>query len=238
MDILADNKEKIEWHIFNINRNLFNMRVDVVFYDVTTFHFESINSDELRNFGFSKSGHFNEVQVVLGILIDTEGRPIGFNIFPGNTSEHKTFIHALDSLKKRFQINHLIFVADRAMNSKENLYHLREAKYDYIVSARLKNTTQKIKCEIFDKQGYKIRYDADGNELYKYKVIENVIHWYKDEAGNYHQYKDHILVTWSKTRSEHDREERERMIKKAASNLEKGLPIENKKGWKRLNLKQ
>ena len=44
-----------------LNRNLFNMTVDVVFFDVTTFHFESVRQDSLRDFGFSKNGKFKEV---------------------------------------------------------------------------------------------------------------------------------------------------------------------------------
>lgn len=59
--------------------------MDVVFYDVTTFAFESVIVDELHNFGFSKDCKFNEVQVVMGLLIDTNGLPIGYELFAGNT---------------------------------------------------------------------------------------------------------------------------------------------------------
>jgi hypothetical protein len=78
LDVLAQEKEKIEQKLFERNITLFNMKVDVVFYDVTTFSFESVKRDSLRDFGYSKNGKFNEVQVVLGLLIDSEGRPIGY----------------------------------------------------------------------------------------------------------------------------------------------------------------
>ena len=56
LDILADSKEKIEGQIFEINKNLFNMSVDVVFYDATTFSFSSVIADSLKDFGYSKEG--------------------------------------------------------------------------------------------------------------------------------------------------------------------------------------
>jgi len=85
LDILADSKEKIEKEIFETNRNLFNMSADVVFYDVTTFSFSSVRPDSLKYFGYSKKGKPNKVQVVTGLLIDYYGRPIGYEISPGNT---------------------------------------------------------------------------------------------------------------------------------------------------------
>ena len=117
LDVLAKRKDIIEKHLFNRHRTLFNMKVDVVFYDVTTFYFESVVADDLKNFGFGKDGKAGEVQVVMGLLIDSEGRPIGHELFPGNTSEGKTMVEALESLKTRFSIRRLIIVADKGLNS-------------------------------------------------------------------------------------------------------------------------
>jgi len=90
LDDLAEIKEDIEEYLFERNRTLFNMTVDVVFYDVTTFYFESKDEDLLRKFGYSKDGKASEVQVVLGLLIDAEGKPIGYDIFSGNIFEGKS----------------------------------------------------------------------------------------------------------------------------------------------------
>ena len=72
LDILADAKAQIESHIFSRQRNLFNLRIDVVFYDVTTYHFGSVRTDKLKDFGFCKAGKLNEVQVVMGLLPDRD----------------------------------------------------------------------------------------------------------------------------------------------------------------------
>jgi len=108
LDLLSESKELLEEKIFLKNRNLFNLQVDVVFYDVTTFSFESVRKDSLRDFGFSKDGKFKEVQVVMGLLIDREGRPIGYELFSGNTFEGHTLEKALEKLEKRFGIRRVI----------------------------------------------------------------------------------------------------------------------------------
>lgn len=154
LDLLADSKEQIEQMLFEKNLNLFNMRVDVVFYDATTLYFESEKVDVLRNFGFGKDGKFNEVQVVMGLLIDMDGRPIGFDIFPGNLYEGHTLKIAIEKLEKRFAIEKLILVADRGMLSWDNLELLVDSKYEYIISARLRKLSKPLKKEVLDIDSY------------------------------------------------------------------------------------
>jgi hypothetical protein len=69
LDVLSERKEEIERELFEYNYVRTNKKVDVVFYDVTTFAFESVVVDELKDFGFSKACKFNEVQVVMGMII-------------------------------------------------------------------------------------------------------------------------------------------------------------------------
>ena len=85
LDKLDDWKEDIEAELFEYNYVRVNKKVDVVFYDVTTFEFESVIPDELRDFGYSKACRFGEVQVVMGMIIDENGLPIGYELFKGNT---------------------------------------------------------------------------------------------------------------------------------------------------------
>jgi len=233
LDFLADRKEDIEGHTFVGHRHLFNRKVDVVFYDVTTFHFESERADRFREFGFSKSGQSNEVQVVMGILIDEEGHPIGFELFPGDTAEVKTFITAIESLKRRFEIGRVIFVADRGMSVPSNLYYLRERGYEYIVSARIRGLPASLKKQILSEDGFYVCGDGERGETFKYKEIRDVRHRVRDENGNYRFFCDDLVIMWSRDRYERDREERERMIEIAKVNYGKGVVPAIRRGWRR-----
>jgi len=239
LDILSEHKESIEDYLFNKEKSLFNMNVDVVFYDVTTFRFESVKKDTLRDFGFSKENRVNEVQVVLGLLIDRTGRPIGYELFPGNTFEGKTLEASLDKLSERFGIRRVIIVADRGLNSKLNLKRIKEKGYDYIVSSRIKSMKKEIQEAILNEEGYitvgkgttekeiiaskgkalLFNKDTDITETpldtdsFKYKIID-YMNTVRDENNKPVNLKEKLLVTYSRERAEKDREDRLRLIDK------------------------
>ncbi len=245
LDILADNKPAIENALFSKNRDLFNMQVDIVFYDVTTFHFESQLQDDLRDFGFSKAHKYNEVQVVLGMLIDCEGRPIGYELYPGNTFDSKTLLKILKKLKEQFNLNKVIIVADKGINSKLNLKQIKDNGFDYIVSARIKNMKKSVQKEILSDKDYKRissndlyywRDDFDKEDnLFRYKELDytNVIKYEPrriciQRGEDENQAEDHkrnkwireelpekLICTFSSKRARKDTRDRERAIEKA-----------------------
>lgn len=234
LDVLAEEKQRIESHIFQRQRNLFNQTIDVVFYDVTTFHFESVRADEFREFGFSKAGKMNEVQVVMGLLLDMDAQPVGYDLFPGNTFEGDTLVEALEALEERFQIRRLIFVADQAFNSGKNLHRIHLAGYDYIVSSRIKNLPKQLQERILTKEDYQVvEQDEDGNALFSYKVIGDHQFKYKDESGEVQELSDNLVLYWSKDRAHRDQQERQRMIEKAQQMIQEKQPPFPKKGYKR-----
>lgn len=232
LDIIHIQKEQIEELMFHKNRNLFNMQVDVVFYDVTTFSFESVKADTLRDFGFSKDGKFNEVQVVLGLLVDCEGRPIGYELFPGNTFDGKTLDTALEKLEKRFGIRRVIIVADRGINSKLNLKRIVDRNYSYIFAARFKNMGRKIEEQVFDPEGY-IELSSDQDEKVLYKVIDHINRFKQD--GKTCELKEKLIITYSSKRARKDQKDRERLIQKAELLLkdQSKITASNKRGGKK-----
>ena len=158
LDTLPVQKETLEQHLFLMNQGLFNQKVDVVFFDATTFSFASTVADDLRQFGYSKDGKGGEVQVVFGLLMDKEGRPIGYELFPGNTFDGHTLVPFLDALKSRFAIDQIILVADRGLNNGENLQSIKDHGYDYIVGTRLRHANRAIQRKVFQEEGYIEKY--------------------------------------------------------------------------------
>lgn len=134
LDKLASNHLLIQKQIFQKGRDLFNQKLDVVFYDVTTFYFESeVEQDgALRQMGFGKDGKIGNTQILFCMMIDKDKNPIGYRIFKGDTFEGHTFSQALEDLKNQFQIDKVIVVADRGMLSKNNLAITAEKGYEFI----------------------------------------------------------------------------------------------------------
>jgi transposase len=229
LEKLSEYKETIENDLFKENYTKIGDTVDVVFYDVTTFAFESVIMDELRKFGFSKDCKFKEVQVVMGLLIDSNGLPIGYELFPGNTFDGKTMIKALQNIKKRFGINKVIIVADRGLNSKVNLNEIKGAGYGYIVASKIKGMTKGMQDQIFEEHGYEII-----SEDFKYKIID-YINIFKDEDGKQHKLNENLIVSYSEKRAKKDWHDRERLIEKAKKMLDNPANIKssNKRGGKK-----
>ena len=229
LDKLAKHKEKIEDMLFYENYTKVNSKVDVVFYDVTTFAFESVIADELKSRGFSKDCKFNEVQVVMGLLIDAFGLPIGYELFSGNTFDGKTMVKALENIKKRFGIQRVIIVADRGLNSKSNLLHIKEAGYGYIVASKIKSMSISQQEKILDDTGFVVV-----SEDFKYKSIDYV-NTFKDEEKKLHQLEEKLIITYCGKRAKKDAADREKLLEKAQNLLAQpsGIAQSNKRGGKK-----
>jgi len=89
-------KHRIEEITFEHTRKILQGKIGVVFYDMTTLYFEASEEDDFRVTGFSKDGKHNQPQIMIGLLVGSQGYPIGYQIFEGNTSETKTLIPILE----------------------------------------------------------------------------------------------------------------------------------------------
>lgn len=164
MDKLHPMIDIIKQKVFDSTRKLFpNQGVDLMLFDVTTLYFESVDTDELRNYGYSKDHRFNTTQVVLALATNGDGLPIGYELFPGNTAEVKTLIHSIEKWRELFLIKQVCFVGDRAMFCEKNLKLLESYGHHYIVAAKLKNMSSEKKDQILDENNYKL--DLFGNEI-------------------------------------------------------------------------
>ena len=123
-------------------------KVGVVFYDMTTLYFEAADEDDLRLCGFSKEGRHRNPQIFLGLLVAMGGNPIGYEIFEGNIHESRTLIPMVESLAVRFGFERPVIIADAGLLSKKNLEALDAAGYQYILGARPKNDSVKVKNKI------------------------------------------------------------------------------------------
>jgi transposase len=122
--------------------------ITVVFYDMTSLYFESEDEDDLRRIGFSKDGKFQNPQIMLGLLVGSNGYPIGYDIFEGNTFEGKTLLPVLRRIEQKYGFGKPVVVADSAMLSNENIQSLEQGQFPFIVAARICNEPQPVQEEI------------------------------------------------------------------------------------------
>lgn len=192
-----------------------NKGIALIFYDVTTLYFESNDEDDLRKKGFSKD-HKNELpQIVIGLFVDKDGYPFDFDFYEGSTFEGHTFSVAIKALteKYRFKPNDLVVVADAGMLSEKNINFLETENLNYIVSARLKGLSEKIKKPIFIHDFTKTPFF---DTTYQIK-IEN------GEIRN-----KRLIVDYSPKRAKKDISNREKLIKKLEEKINSKKPLVKK----------
>lgn len=110
--------------------------LSLVLYDVTTLYFEVQQEDAYRKPGLSKERRL-EPQIVIGLLVDQSGFPLGLHSFEGNTAETKTILPVINAFCAQHGVGQITVVADAAMLSARNLTALSTAGHRYIVGSRL-----------------------------------------------------------------------------------------------------
>jgi len=207
MDKLHEQIPKIKEIAFNNTLALIpNRELSLVFFDVTTLYFESVETDELRAFGYSKDHRFNTTQLVLALATNEDGLPLGYELFPGNTAEVKTLLAAIKSWESFIQIKDVCFVADRAMFSKDNLKALDESGYRYIVAAKLKTLKSQIKEQILD------------GENYAPTVMGSDFAW----IGEFKHEGKRLITSYKSKRAMNDAKERQNILAKIEKTIGKG----------------
>lgn len=119
-----------------------NLRL--VFYDVTTLYFESSTREGLKDFGFSKDHRPLDTQVVVGLVVNSQGFPLYFDVFSGKTFEGHTFIPVIKNIKSLLQTEELVVIADAAMVSKDNIEKLDSEGIGFVVGARVGSLPTKL----------------------------------------------------------------------------------------------
>jgi transposase len=241
LNVLADNKELIENHLFMQNHS--EKSVNVVFYDVTTYAFESTNEDDLRKFGYSKDKKFNEVQVVMGLAIAANGIPIGYEIFSGNTCELKTISSAMNNFREKYNCTEkIILVGDSGINCLDNIGDLTLNGDGYIVAGRIKSFSKEVTEKMFDNEGYTNfpahrRNKEQDDDIFKCKEIkvDKSVSRLKNGVAEKAIIQQRIIFMYSSKRARKDKKDRDKLVEKAKKLAEDPNQIKslNKRGGKK-----
>lgn len=125
-----------------------------VFYDVTNYYFEIETGDELRRKGVSKE-HRPDPIVQLGLLIDRQGLPITYKLFSGNTNDCNTLLPVLAEVKANYNLKRMVVVADKGLNTGENIgYNLIKGD-GYIYSQTIRGASGELQQYVLNPSDYR-----------------------------------------------------------------------------------
>jgi hypothetical protein len=131
---LLPHKDAIEAHLKARLGELFDLKYDVLFYDITSTYFEGqCLGNPMAQRGYSRDSRPDCVQVCIGLIVTDGGMPLGYEVFDGNTNDSKTVQQMVEAVEAKYGRANRVWVMDRGMVSEENLQFIRDRGGSYIV---------------------------------------------------------------------------------------------------------
>lgn len=250
LDIICDNNEALQQWIFEHSSQVCARDLSVSYFDCTNYYFDIGRSDmdclddvgnpvdkkgnaapRYRKRGPEKN-HRPDPIVEMGLLMDRNGIPLAFDLFPGNESEKVHMRPIIRRIKNDFSDTRIIFVADRGLNTSDNIYYLNgDNKGDnnqrdgYVYGQSVRGADAEFKRWVLS-GGYtteKIR-DDNGNEItfqHKSRVHPKELHVNVTKPGQKKKSKKTVkadqkqMVYYSEKYAKKQRADREVMIQRA-----------------------
>lgn len=211
MDFLHAHSSKVEEAVFFRTAHLFNLDVDLIFYDTTTAAFSIDEEDDegedgsgLRQYGHSKNGVWSP-QIVIALAVTREGLPVRSWVFPGNTSDVKT-VQKVKADLKDWNLGRTLFVADSGMNSQDNRQELAKACGKFLLAVRM-GSVKEVKEEVLNQAG-------------RYKIIADNLHAQEVLIGDGERRRRYILC-YNPQEAKRQRRHRKQVIQELELELSK-----------------
>ena len=214
LDHFQSLKDDIVKSIWNNTKDVYNRDTSITYYYTTNYYFEISYNDEdlidengnILEKGSRKKGPSREHRKTpingMGLLMDKNGIPLSYDLFPGNESEKLMMRPTLKKTKAKFGINRTIIVADRGQNTSDNTVFIAGKNDDehtnhdgYVYGQSIIGADKEFKTWALDQSGFTndYIYDDDGNIITYKEAI-------KDEIGNILRYENKPIIFKHKSR--------------------------------------
>ena len=217
MDELLDAQSLLEDRVFDNVSNLFNLEVDLLYFDTTSSYFEvapdeTPEDDDFRLQGYSKDKRPDLVQTVIGLAVTREGIPIKVWSWPGNTMD----MNVIEEVKKDlmgWRLGRIIHVMDRGFSSEENLRILQRGAGHYIIGERMRAGKKDVEAALSKRGRF-------------HTIRENLL--VKESIVGDGEARKRYVIAYNPEEAERDRRQRKEIICAVEEQLEnlKQLPNE------------
>lgn len=128
LDSLHDRQGSIQQALFKRRES---SDCTVFLYDITSSYMEGTQCP-LSEYGYNRDGKKGKLQIVIGLLTDSDGRPLAVEVFEGNTSDQSTVMERIDSMRKDFGLGEMVFIGDRGMLTRARRENLEADEYEQV----------------------------------------------------------------------------------------------------------
>ncbi|MEW5749012.1 MAG: IS1634 family transposase [Candidatus Thermoplasmatota archaeon] len=146
MDFLLEHEEALQKAVFGSVATLFNLEVDLIFFDTTSTYFELDEADGeggLRRYGYSRDKRGDLPQVSIGLAVTRDGIPVRCWVWPGNTADASTVEQVQKDLAG-WRLSRVVWVVDRGFAGHEQEVAFQRGGGQVIVGEKLRSSTGKL----------------------------------------------------------------------------------------------
>lgn len=193
-----------------------------LYYDVTNYYFEMDGEDEggLRRKGVSKE-HRPEAVVQMGLLLDADGVPLDYELFPGNVNDMSTMLPMMSKARLRDAGERVVVVADKGLNTSANIAACTLDGNGFVLSQSVRKATRQLKAWVLDEEGYEA--NGAGTFRVKSRVADKAVYVAGPDGR---RRKTTVPVRevafWSRDYFERSRREREKAVEKTRAAIARG----------------
>lgn len=212
LEVIGNKREELQKWIFDNSSSLIKRDVGICYFDCTNYYWDvtkpdiDIKDDDgnvvkkgYRKYGPEKN-HRKDPIVELGLLMDATGLPLGYELFPGNESEKKHMLPIINRVSQQYNLNRIIVVADRGLNTSTNIFYLNgDNKSDnnprdgYIYGQSVRGAGEEFKKWVLDQKGYiNTKIEKENNDEDTGNVIRNADNMRDDTCEGYFRHKSRI----------------------------------------------
>jgi transposase len=134
LDRILPHKTKLERHLKQRYGELFGADFDVLLYDLTSTYVEgAAEKNPMMRRGYSRDHRPDCEQMVIALIVNSEGFPFSYETFDGNRADVSTMETILRMVERKYGKARRIWVLDRGIVSEENLQAIRQRGGQYLV---------------------------------------------------------------------------------------------------------
>lgn len=162
-------QHELQLHLHERVTSMFGQRSEIGYFDCTNYYFEIDAEDDLRRNGPSKE-HRKTPIIQMGLLMDTNGIPMAYHLFPGNEAECVHLRPVINRCRMDYGLKRIVVVADKGLNTSDNIFYTHGKGDGYIYSQTITGSDAAYKDWALEAKDFQVIQNHEDNE---YQIDEN-----------------------------------------------------------------
>lgn len=165
LDRILPHKTKLEQHLKQRYGELFGAEFDVLLYDLTSTYVEgAAENNAMMRRGYSRDHRPDCEQMVIALIVNSEGFPFSYETFDGNRADVSTMETILRMVERKYGKARRVWVMDRGLVSEENLEAIRKRGGQYLVGTP-RSQMKKFEAELLQPDWIQVRPEVEVKQV-------------------------------------------------------------------------